>query len=168
MNTLTLPHPPRRRAKSETSAKPLGAAAAHPFLQGMEPDQIRRMSEGALRIRFDVDEMIFRAGDLANRFYLIQEGSVALESYSAESPLGSIQTISAGDALGWSWLYPPYRWQFDARALEPTTAILFYGTRLRQLFEEDHDFGYAMMKRMSAVMIRRLQQGRQELLEAQL
>ena len=133
----------------------------------MEPDQVRQMSEGALRIRFDENEIIFRAGDLANRFYLIEAGSVALESYSADRPLGSIQTISAGDILGWSWLYPPYRWQFDARAVEPTTAIFFYGTRLRQQFEEDHDFGHAMMKRISAVMIRRLQLGRQQLLEAQ-
>ena len=68
--------------------------------------------------------------------------------------------------LGWSWLFPPYYWHFDARALEPTTAIFFYGTRLREQCEQDHDFGYEIMKRMTQVVIQRLQATRKQLLKA--
>jgi CRP-like cAMP-binding protein len=75
-----------------------------------------------------------------------------------------IQTIGPGDVLGWSWLFPPYYWNFDARALEPTTAIFFYGTRLRDECEQDKALGYELMKRMTAVAIQRLQATRRQLL----
>jgi CRP-like cAMP-binding protein len=75
-----------------------------------------------------------------------------------------VQIIGPGEVLGWSWLFPPYYWQFDTRALEPTTAIFFYGTRLREQCEQDHAFGYEMMKRMTQVVIHRLQAARKQLL----
>ena len=52
---------------------------------------------------------------------------------------------------------------FDARALEPTAAIFFYGTRLREQCEDDRDFGYEMMKRMTQIVIDRLQSTRKQL-----
>ena len=63
-----------------------------------------------------------------------------------------IQTLTEGDILGWSWLYPPYRWQFSARALEPTKAIAFDAARLRGRCEADHELGYQLMKRFAYVM----------------
>ena len=67
--------------------------------------------------------------------------------------------------LGWSWLFPPYYWHFDARALQPTKAIFFYGTWLRENCERDHDFGYELIKRVSAVVIARLQTVRKRVVE---
>ena len=80
-----------------------------------------------------------------------------------EAPV-AVQVIGRGDVLGWSWLFPPHHWHFGARALEPTTAIFFYGTRLREQCEQDHDFGFEMMKRMTQVVIHRLQATRKQLL----
>ena len=77
------------------------------------------------------------------------------------------ETIGDDDVLGWSWLFPPYYWHFDARATKPTRAIFFYGTWLRESCERDHDFGYEMLKRMSAVIINRLQATRKKLAEAE-
>jgi CRP-like cAMP-binding protein len=72
--------------------------------------------------------------------------------------------ISAGDLLGWSWMFPPYTWQFTARAIEPTTAIFFYGTILRECCEKNDSLGYDILKRMSAVMLKRLQAARKQML----
>jgi CRP/FNR family transcriptional regulator, cyclic AMP receptor protein len=66
--------------------------------------------------------------------------------------------------LGWSWMFPPYVWQFTARAVEPTTAVFFYGTILREYCEKDHSLGYELFKRMSVVMLRRLQAARKQML----
>jgi CRP-like cAMP-binding protein len=74
-----------------------------------------------------------------------------------------IETIGAGDLLGWSWMMPPYMWHFTARAIEPTDAIHFAGTILREYCEKDHSLGYELFKRMSAVM-RRLQAARKKML----
>jgi len=140
--------------------------AAHPFLIGMSRHQIRLLIDCALPTRFSAGQQIFRTGETANRFYLIEQGSVALETVSiADSPV-LIDTVGAGDLLGWSWLFPPYLWHFDARALEPTTAIFFYGTVLREYCERDPALGYELFKRMSEVMIRRLQAARVKLSEA--
>ncbi len=87
---------------------------------------------------FDAGELIFSEGDPANRFYLLIKGKVVLESDGEGEPT-VIQTIGPGDVLGWSWLFPPFYWHFDARAEQPIDAVFFYGTRLRELCEADHD-----------------------------
>ena len=75
-----------------------------------------------------------------------------------------IDTIGAGDLLGWSWMFPPNIWHFTARAVEPTTAIFFYGTILREYCEKDHSLGYELLKRMTVVMNRRMQAARNKML----
>jgi CRP-like cAMP-binding protein len=138
--------------------------AEHSFLSGLKPEHLRLLADNAMRMRYEPGELIFREGDPANRFYLIEQGSVSLESARRDEPAVSIQTIGPGDVLGWSWLFPPYYWHFDARAIEPTQAIFFYGTRLREQCEQDNDLGYELIKRMARVVIQRLQAARKELL----
>ena len=128
----------------------------------MKPEHLDVLCDCAMQTQFAKDQLIFREGDLANRFYLIEEGRVALESHGGSDHNVLIQTLRPGDALGWSWLFPPYYWHFDARTLAPTKAIFFYGTRLRAQCEEDHDFGYELLKRMAAVVIQRLQAAREQ------
>jgi len=140
--------------------------AEHPFLRGMSSEHLAILAEDAMPLHFDVDEVIFRKGDPANRFYLIVHGKVQLEAEANHHATLPIQPIGDGDVLGWSWLVPPYLWQFDARALEPTRAIFFYGTPLREECETNHDLGYELLKRMSEVMIKRLQATREELIES--
>jgi CRP-like cAMP-binding protein len=140
--------------------------AEHPFLAGMKPAHLDALADCAMQTQFAEDQLIFREGDLANRFYLIQEGRVALESRIGSERTVRIQTVGADEVLRWSWLFPPYYWHFDARAVAPTKAIVFYGTRLRAQCEEDHDFGYELMKRMAAVVILRLQAARGQVAES--
>jgi CRP/FNR family transcriptional regulator, cyclic AMP receptor protein len=155
-------------AKGEASAvKPVESVIAeHPFLRGLKPGHLRLLAESAMRMRYEGNELIFREGEPANRFYLIEHGRVSLESHGKDEPPISIQVIGREDVLGWSWLFPPFYWHFDARALEPTTAIFFYGSRLREQCDQDHDFGFEMMKRMTQVVILRLQAARKDLLGA--
>jgi CRP-like cAMP-binding protein len=158
-------NPPSAATNESSAIKPIeSAVAGHRFLHGLKPEQLRLLADSAMRIPYDAGEFIFREGDPANRFYLIEEGRVCLESPRQDEIAVPIQFIGPGDVLGWSWLFPPYYWHFDARVVEPTTAIFFYGSRLREQCEQDHDFGYEMMKRMTQVVIHRLQATRKELL----
>jgi len=141
--------------------------AAQPFLKGMDPRLIELLAEDCLPYDFKPDEYILNEGAPANRFYLILEGQVELESPVADGEVVHIQTLGAGDLLGWSWLYPPYYWHFDARAITPVKALFFYGTHLRELCEENHELGYELMKRVSEVVIHRLQNARKEWVEHQ-
>jgi len=139
----------------------------HRLFKDLAPRYLALLAEVAMLKEFAADEIIFREGDPANRFYLILDGEVALESAPKDGRPVILQTIGRNDVLGWSWLFPPYYWHFDARATKPTKAIFFYGTWLRENCERDHDFGYEMMMRMSAIMIERLQATRRKLAEAE-
>lgn len=138
--------------------------ASHPFLLGLSEHHVRLLADCAVRVSFAANQIIFREGETANRFYLLERGEIVLETKTAAGQMGIIDTIGDGDLLGWSWLFEPYLWHFTARATKPTTAIFFYGTVLREYCEKDHTLGYELLKRMSEVMTRRLQAARTRLL----
>src|SRR5207253_910319 len=114
----------------------------------------------------DEEQIIFHQGETANRFYLIEDGTIQLEA-ALESGAGRIVAgrIEAGGVLGWSWLFAPYKWQFTARALSETSAIFFYGTVLRERCEADPSLGFELFKQMGEEMVKRLQSARRRLLE---
>ncbi len=133
------------------------AVARHPFVQGMARRHLQILIECAMFARFEPGQIVFHKGEIANRFYLIERGKVSIETQAGEQGVVPVQTVGAGDVLGWSWLFAPFYWHFDACALEPTEAIFFYGTRLREHCEQDRDFGYELMRRVTAVIMQRLQ-----------
>ena len=141
--------------------------ALHPFLAGMNAIQLALLSDCAIGVHFKQGQTVLREGELANRFYLIESGKVVLESGEKSGDPLIIETIGAGDLLGWSWMFPPYVWNFTARAAEPTQAIFFYGTILREYCERHPSLGYELFKRMAPVMLRRLQSARQKMLSIQ-
>jgi CRP-like cAMP-binding protein len=141
--------------------------ARHPFLSGMEPHHIEVLSESAQPVAFEAGQVIFRAGGPATGFYLIESGAVAVEtSKDRETPI-TIDTVHAGEPLGWSWLFEPCVWEFGARALEPTPALFFSRERMWQHHEEDLTLGHDLFKRISTVMVRRLNAARWKLLATQ-
>lgn len=137
-----------------------------PFFKGLSNGQLRVLADSAIGIQFKPEQWIFREGQPANRFYLILEGKVVLESEVKERGRIAIRTLGPGENLGWSWLFPPYYLHFSARAIEPVKTIFFYGTRLRQQCEENHELGYELMKRVAGVLIKNLDATQQRLMEA--
>jgi CRP/FNR family transcriptional regulator, cyclic AMP receptor protein len=129
-----------------------GVLAKHPFFDGLDPRCLGLAVGCAANLRFNADELIFREGEEANRFYLIREGMVLLEVFVPGRGHLIVQTLGGGDILGWSWLVPPYRWMFDARAAEVTRAIVFDGKCLRDKCEADHELGYELLKRVTPIL----------------
>jgi CRP-like cAMP-binding protein len=139
--------------------------AQHPFFQDIEPVYLQLMAGCAANVRFAAGADLFREGGAADQFYLIRHGRVALQVFIPGQGRMTNETIEAGEVLGWSWLFPPHRWHFDAQALELTRAIAFDGTCLRAKCDEDHDLGYMLMQRFAQVMMQRLQATRLQLLD---
>ncbi len=161
MNTLL--ETPKKTKRTEVEAMTT-RVGLHPFLAGMNPAQLALLTDCAIPVHFKKGQTILREGDIANRFYLIESGKVVLESGDSLGDPVIVDTISSGDLLGWSWMFPPYVWHFTARAVEPTQAIFFYGTILREYCERDHSLGYDLFKRMTPIMLRRLQAARHKML----
>lgn len=130
---------------------------SHDLLRGLQPKFLRMLAGYSSVTEFKPDQLVFREGDPANCFYLILKGQIILETgRDVGGPL-AIDHIGAGQFIGWSWLFPPYRWHYSARAVAATKAVFFYGTWLRERCEDDPEFGFEMVKRMAAVVVRRLE-----------
>lgn len=138
---------------------------AHPFFKGLHPRHVHLLAECASLERFGMGQDIFREGQPANRFYIVHRGRVALQTFVPRTGAETVQTIEGGGALGWSWLYPPYEWQFSARAVEPVEAVAFDAVSLREKAGENHDFGFDLLLRVGRVMLETLQGTRRKLVE---
>jgi len=138
--------------------------AEHPFFQGFDPRHLHEAAHGANEDKFGAGAYIFNEGEKAGKFYVIRKGKVALEGVSPSDELIAIDTLEAGDVLGWSWLLPPYHWQYSARVIEPAQLIVLDGVYLREKCEEDHDFGYELVKRAMQAIAQRLQETRTQML----
>ena len=127
------------------------------FFRGMKAEHLHSIVDSGTIVRFEEGEVIFDEGEPAHRCYVIRTGRVALQlvSYRVE-PL-TLVTLEPGSLIGWSWLFPPYRWKFTAKALEVTRAISLDGDRLRAKCDQDHELGYELMKRFAAVIDKRIE-----------
>ena len=123
----------------------------------LPPSMLEVVAGCAKNVHFAADQVLFRAGEAADTFYLVRGGSVALETYVPGRGGLLIDTANAGEVVGWSWLFAPYRWHFDARALSDVRATAFDGACLRGKCEEDPALGYELMSCFAQVMIERLQ-----------
>lgn len=137
--------------------------AAHPFTKGLDPSLLPLLVEGAQFVRLPTGTLIGREGELATRFYLLRQGQVAIEAAVADEGAVKFQTIGGGDALGWSWLFPPYRWHFTSRALTDVEAVMWDTAELRHKAQANPLFGYEMAARMTRVLLQRLQATRRQL-----
>ncbi len=137
----------------------------HPFFAGMAADYCDLITGCAKEVRFEAGEYLFHEGEPADQFFLLRHGRVALEiTIPGRGPL-NILTVHPGEIAGVSWLVPPYRWTFDAKALELTRALSIDARCLRQKSEENHNLGYELMKRFMAMLVQRLQATRLQLLD---
>lgn len=132
----------------------------HPFTEGLEDEIVDLIAGCAKNVVFQANEYAFREGERAEFFCLIRHGTVALEMFVPGRGPVSFLTVKSGEILGASWLLPPYRWRYDARAVELTRAIAFECDCLRDKCEADHHVGYEMMKRFIPPLLERLQTAR--------
>jgi CRP/FNR family transcriptional regulator, cyclic AMP receptor protein len=139
--------------------------AESPVFAGLSPAQLELIAGCAVNERFAAGTRIFRDGDPAERFYLIRDGAIALEVDAPGRGALVIETLQPGEVVGWSWLFEPFRWQFDGRAVRDARVVGFDGSCLRGKCDADHELGYQLMRRFAATLIDRLQATRLQLLD---
>ena len=139
--------------------------AEHTFFHAMQPSTLALVAGCAKNVHFEAGNYIAHEGDDAITFYALRRGRVAVEIYSPERGPLTVQTLGPGDILGWSWLFPPHNWRFDAVALESTSAVEFDGSCLRAKVENDPVLGYEFVRRFAQVIVKRLEAASLQLAE---
>ena len=137
----------------------------HPFFVGAPADLIQLVAGCGRNHTFHAGEYLFHEGEPADEFFLIRHGRVALEIVAPGRAPIVFETVGVGDFVGASWLIPPYRWAFDARAVELTRVTGIDAACLRGKCEADHDLGYEMMKRFLPALVKRLHATRLQILD---
>lgn len=142
----------------------LSVLQQHPFVAEFKADHTAKLAQLAQQVHFEAGQVIFHEGDDYSVFYLLGEGMVALE-IEAPGQVLRVQTLYAGDELDWSAVLPHAGKHFQARALEPVTALAFEGEQLLDAFKADPEFGLAFMLRLMGVVSERLRATRVQLLD---
>jgi CRP/FNR family cyclic AMP-dependent transcriptional regulator len=137
----------------------------HPFFAGLDDAFLKLACGCAKNARIDAGAFVFHEGEAADHFYLIREGRVALQVSAPGRGASTFLTLGPGEVFGVNWLVPPYRWVYDAKALELTRAIAMDASCLRAKCEADHDLGYDIMKRLMPMLIERLHTTRLQFLD---
>jgi len=137
----------------------------HPFFAGMAVAQREYLAGCASNMRFDAGEFVLREGGDADAFYMIRHGTVAIELHAPGRDSIILQTLHDGDVLGSSWIVPPYKWSFDARAVQLTRLVSLDAVCLRGKCEEDPVMGFDLMKRFVPVLAERLHAAQLQLID---
>lgn len=135
------------------------------LFKGLPSASIALIAGCAKNAHFKEGELLFDEGQNADTFYIIREGLVAIDMVAGEQDIITIQTVDPGEVVGWSWLFPPYEWNFRARAILDTRAVALDAKCLRGKLEQDSALGYELMKRFSAVVVQRLARTRLQVLD---
>jgi CRP/FNR family transcriptional regulator, cyclic AMP receptor protein len=139
--------------------------ARAPVFDGLADAHLQLIAGCGSNAHFGDGEYLFREGGDADRFYLIRGGSVALEIFVRGSTPVVIETLHEHEVVGWSWLFEPYRWAWDARAVGEVELAVFDGELLLGKLQSDHELGYQLMRRFAATIVERLQATRLRLLD---
>lgn len=139
--------------------------AGNAFFAGLDDERLDLLSANARTRQVETNEVVFDHDETADRFFVVRSGRVALEVPAVEGPNLDVQSIGPGSLLGWSWLIPPYKWQFRARAVEPSELLELDGKAIRAQCEQDPRLGYELMKRFAGLMSDRMTHARRKMMD---
>jgi CRP-like cAMP-binding protein len=136
-----------------------------PFFKDLTPEHLTALAENARYRRYKAGELVFHDGNLANRFYVVTAGEVSLEAPAGGGGVVRLQKIGPGELLGWSWMFANAISVLQARAQVPSEVIYFCGENLRRQCDQNPELGYQLFRRVSEIMMQRLQTTRQLVLD---
>lgn len=139
--------------------------AEQDFFIGLDPSFLAFLAGCATPRALKTDDILFRHDRRAQQFYFVRRGVISIEVAAISGPALEMQHLGPGEIVGWSWLISPYRWHFQARALEDSDVLVFDSDAILARCESDPKFGYELFKRFSALMSRRLAFAREKMME---
>jgi CRP-like cAMP-binding protein len=139
--------------------------STHTFFSGLDTRFLKFLSNSAAELRINEGDVLFQQGKRADKFFLLRHGQVSVQVPALVGPTLELQVLGEDQILGWSWLIPPYRWNFQARAMADSDLLEFDGNAILAHCEEDPKFGYELFKRFASLMSERLDAARQKMMD---
>jgi signal-transduction protein with cAMP-binding, CBS, and nucleotidyltransferase domain len=141
--------------------------AQHPFTKGLSAENIALLAEDAIHMKFKAGQLIFAQGKPAHYLFLVLKGRITVGIHHRGYHL-PITVVTKGGNLGWSWLFPPYQWQFEGRAATAVDAIALDGKPTVAKMDRYPLLGNELLKQLALSLSKGLNATRKELLRVHL
>jgi CRP/FNR family transcriptional regulator, cyclic AMP receptor protein len=139
--------------------------SSHEFFSGFSDDALKFLCECSNTHEIKKGQILFRQGESADKFYVLRNGLISIQMPAIIGPNLEIQTLGTNQVLGWSWLIPPFKWNFQAMAEEDSELLMFDGTAILARCEQEPRFGYELLKKFAELMSMRLDAARQKMMD---
>lgn len=131
----------------------------YPLFAGQSPymlDEIAMLGNQVSKVK---GEWLFQENEDANKLYLVLDGLVALtlQVYVENKiqHLASTASLGKGEIVGWSSIIPPHQYKLGARIVENATLLEIDAPPLRQLLDDNPEYGYHFLQQIAEVISER-------------
>jgi CRP-like cAMP-binding protein len=143
----------------------MNAPATTSMPRALPAEHRQRLMQLAQEVSFPLGTRLFEEGGRADRFWIIRTGTVDLDMRVPGRRAAVLESLGHNELVGWSWLFPPYTWHLGAEAASPLRAFEFDATAVREICQEDPEFGRTIARWVGEVVAHRLQAARIRLLD---
>jgi CRP/FNR family cyclic AMP-dependent transcriptional regulator len=148
----------------------IGSLKESDVFKNFNAAQLKKLASIATSEKHLAGTVLFKEGDVASNFYIVEEGRVLLrmevDMGSGRPPLLlDVATIAAGHGIGWSVFAEPHRYTASCRCLENSKMISFNADKLKGLLDQDPELGYEVLKGIVRILASRLNNTRELLFD---
>ncbi len=155
------------------------------FFSDVKPESLEMIVQKGEVLEFKPEDVVFHFDEPAEHLYGLLEGEVDLSLVFTDKVLKTeieyeeaiqarmvdeeksivVDTVLAGQVFGWASLVGPERRTVTAQCTEHSRVIALPAAELKTMFEKDVSLGYAIMKRLSTIISKRLKNRTDKLIE---
>ena len=128
------------------------------ILEYLTDNMLDELSSITIVIKAKKGEVIYKEGDPAQNVYMLKSGKILLEQKISPTISVMVNSIDPGESFGWAFLLDKGSNALTATCSEDCEIYVISRDVVRNLMDKDHSLGYMMMKQLSAVLKRRLDQ----------
>ena len=119
-------------------------------------DMRERLAQITDVLNFDKDEILFREGEPADRFYMLRAGNILLEQRISDKVTACVGSVKPGFSFGWSAMVDNGVYTTEAVCIEPSEIYSFKREKINKLFEQDPRMGFLLYQRLLEIIKKRL------------
>jgi CRP-like cAMP-binding protein len=155
------------------------------FFSDVDLDTLEAIAIRGEILEFKTKDVIFRVDEPATHLYGLLEGEIDLVLVFKDKVLKTdieyeeaiqatmvdeekeiiVDTVKAGQVFGWASIVGPSKRTVNAECSQNSRVIAIPADELKAMFDKDHTLGYIIMKRLSAIVARRLRNRTDKLIE---
>lgn len=135
----------------------------YPYFAGVEAESLRQLAMITEEQHVRAGTELFREGDPAKYFSIILDGEVNIQYLLGNGEQRTVDTLVAGDLLGWSALIEPYKYTAIGTTTKDTQLARIDGAKIRELCDKDPLLGYRLTIEVAKLLGHRLEGARIQL-----